>query len=183
MTIDYTPTIWPEEPPLIDAVNCQKCELAMQRKRVIWGEGDPNAPIMVLPDNPGARETPSGESFVCGTRQTLQIAVHQVGLQKENLYITSILKCRPIRAYQKDTACSACLSHLNRQILEKSPQMSFCLGNVAVQSFWDDPTSDIKPLQGTWHTVRGIPTAVSYHRWLSAAGRIFLAFLWRIGNR
>lgn len=154
---------WPEESVPQEWEHCQQCELSRQRTRIIWGEGNPAAPIMVILDNPGAREDKSGAPFVCGTRQTLQQTARTVGLEFEHLYVTYILKCRPIRAYDKETARSACLSHLERQLAEKKPQLVLCLGNVAVQSFFGDPAVDVKQLRGHWHDVRGIPTTVTYH--------------------
>ncbi len=56
MSQDFSPVIWPEEKVPEQAANCQKCELHCQRSRIIWGEGNPKAPILVLLDNPGARE-------------------------------------------------------------------------------------------------------------------------------
>jgi DNA polymerase len=47
---------------------------------VIWGEGNPNAPIFIILDNPGAREDREGTPFVCGTRETLQYGMMEAGL-------------------------------------------------------------------------------------------------------
>lgn len=47
--------------------------------RLVWGEGYPGAPLMIVLDNPGARENRSGEPYVCGTRQTLRRALHRAG--------------------------------------------------------------------------------------------------------
>ncbi|MDS1030645.1 hypothetical protein RDV78_09230 [Bacillota bacterium LX-D] len=56
MESTFLPIIWLEKAAPVDVANCQKCELHCQRSRVIWGEGNPNAPIIVILDNPGARE-------------------------------------------------------------------------------------------------------------------------------
>lgn len=155
--------IWPEEAPPLAHANCAACELARHRSRVIWGEGNPHAPVMVILDNPGAREDHAGQSFVCGTRETLQHAIWEVGLSADDIYVTYILKCRPIRAYTKDLARTTCLNHLRTQLVEKKPQLIMCLGNVAVQSFFQNSTLEVKNLRGSWHDNRGIPTIVSYH--------------------
>lgn len=104
--------IWPEDVIPNEVENCQKCSLAQQRSRIIWGEGNPDAPLFVLLDNPGAREDKLGNTFVCGTRQTLQAAVHSVGLGKNDLYITYVLRCRPIKKYEKDQCVQHVLSIL-----------------------------------------------------------------------
>jgi DNA polymerase len=52
---------------------------------MVWGEGNPEAPIIVLLDNPGSRENRENKPFVCGTRQTLQQAAYQAGLKADDL--------------------------------------------------------------------------------------------------
>lgn len=160
---EFSPVIWPEDAVPPDAAGCEKCELCAQRSRMIWGEGSPGAPIFVVLDNPGSREDENGSAWVCGTRQTLQKAAFDAGLKPSDLYVTYLLKCRPIRKYQKDAARNACLPYLLRQIEEHRPRIAFCLGNTAVQWFFSDPAAEVKNLRGVWHSARGLPTAVSYH--------------------
>jgi uracil-DNA glycosylase len=160
---DFCPVIWPEDPTPDYFKSCTECGLYKQGSRMVWGEGNPDAPIMVILDNPGAREDTEGSPFVCGTRQTLQKASKQVGLEKDDLYVTYILKRRPIRAYDKEHARKTCKMHLEQQLQLKKPLFILCLGNVAVQSFFDDPDADVKSLRGGWHDVRGFQTTVAYH--------------------
>lgn len=163
MHSSFSPVIWPEEVTPTEVMSCRKCELHQQRSRVIWGEGNPKAPVIVILDNPGAREDKNGEPFICGTRQTLQWAAYEAGLKMEDLYITYILKCRPIRRYNKEDARNACTVHLLQQIQFQKPRLAFCLGNVAAQWFFESVDAEVKNLRGMWHTVRGIPTSVTYH--------------------
>ncbi|WP_234028606.1 uracil-DNA glycosylase family protein [Lentibacillus sp. Marseille-P4043] len=83
---DFCPSIWPEEPTPSTVKNCGECGLIEHGSRMIWGEGNPTAPIMVILDNPGARENRNSDPFVCGTRQTLQKATTTVGLNANDLY-------------------------------------------------------------------------------------------------
>ncbi|WP_370636313.1 uracil-DNA glycosylase family protein [Cohnella sp. CFH 77786] len=101
----------PEEAAPAHARECGRCELSGQRTRVIWGEGNPDAPIFLLLDNPGAREDRQGNAFVCGTRETLQMGMREAGLPTDAVYVTYLLKCRPIRAYDKPLARESCASH------------------------------------------------------------------------
>ncbi|WP_139492702.1 uracil-DNA glycosylase family protein [Brevibacillus dissolubilis] len=96
------PSIWPEEKTPDDVANCTDCGLYTHGSRMIWGEGNPHAPIMIVLDNPGAREDREGNPFVCGTRETLQKAAYEVGVSAEDLYVTYILKRRPVKAYDKE---------------------------------------------------------------------------------
>jgi len=84
-----------------DVNKCVKCELCKQRGRVIWGEGNKYASVMLILDNPGTSEYNEGIPFVCKTRKILQDAVRLSGLKEEDIYLTFILKCRPVRKYDK----------------------------------------------------------------------------------
>lgn len=159
----FQPTVWPEDPPPAEAVHCRKCELACQRSRVVWGEGNPDAPIWIILDNPGEREDREGNPYVCGTRQTLQYASYEAGFAQNDLYVTYVLKCRPRRKYDKPKARAICMQHMKEQEMAKKPQLALCLGNVAAQSYLENPDADVRTLRGTWTEVRGVPTTVSYH--------------------
>ena len=131
---------------------------------MVWGEGNPDAPVMIILDNPGAREDREGNPMVCGTRQTLQRAIHEAGLGKAAFYVTYILKRRPIRKYDKEQARDICMHrHLDGQLETMEPKLILCMGNVAVQSFYRDPDVDVKGLRGSWHEIRGFQTAAAYH--------------------
>lgn len=160
---DFCPEILLEEPTPDHLVNCDKCGLAKHGTRMVWGEGNPNAKIMIILDNPGAREDREGSPFVCGTRQTLQQSVSEVGLNMDDIYVTFILKRRPVRTYEKEIVREICMRHLMEQLEAKKPKLILCLGNVAVQSFFQNPDVDVKSLRGVWHDVKGYQTAVAYH--------------------
>lgn len=160
---EFCPALWPEEPVPENIKDCQECNLYKQGSRMVWGEGNPDAPIMIILDNPGAREDREGNPYVCGTRSTLQKAASVAGLQANDLYVTYILKRRPLRAYNKEETRQTCMQHLMEQLDDKKPELIFCLGNVAVQSFFKNPKAEVKNLRGSWHNVNGIPTAAAYH--------------------
>lgn len=157
------PSVWPEEKPPTGVENCMDCGLFTHGSRMIWGEGNPNASIIVVLDNPGAREDRDGNPFVCGTRETLQKAAQEVGVSKEDLYVTYILKRRPTKAYDKEKAREACMQHLLAQLERKSPNYVFCLGNVSTQAFFSDKDAEVKTFRQAWHYPRNVRTAVSYH--------------------
>ena len=160
---DFCSKIWPEEPTPDDLIDCHDCGLYKHGTRMVWGEGNSDAPIMIILDNPGAREDREEVPFVCGTRVTLQQATHKVGLRMKDLYLTFILKRRPIRAYNQEQTRQICMKHLKQQMALKKPSLVVCLGNVAVQSFFQDAEADVKSLRGKWHMIHGYQTAVAYH--------------------
>lgn len=153
---------WAEIPAPAEAIQCRKCSLCSQRARVLWGEGNPEAPVMIILDNPGAREDKEGRPFVCGTRLTLREAMSRSGLTHEDVYLTYLLKCRPTRKYKRDESRTACLSYLQEQLADTNPYILVCMGNVVLQTLFS-PDSEVKELRGKWLALRGIPTMVTYH--------------------
>lgn len=160
---DFKPFILTEEPVPSFAMACQRCELSKQRSRVIWGEGNPDAPIFIVLDNPGSRENREGEPFLCGTRETLQQGMSEAGLGIDLVYVSYLLKCRPIRAYNKPLTRETCSSHLKFQLANKKPRILFGLGNIVAQSLFPEQEADVKNYRGRWHIFGGIPIAFSYH--------------------
>ena len=163
MMSEFCPKIWSEEPTPHNLNDCHECGLYKHGTRMVWGEGNPDAPIMIILDNPGAREDREGNPFLCGTRETLQQATYDAGLKADDLYSTFILKRKPVRAYDKEQTRQICMMHLEQQLKDKKPALIVCLGNVAVQSFFQNPDVDVKSLRGTWQNVQGFETAVAYH--------------------
>ena len=159
----FCPEAWPEDPTPQCQKDCENCGLYQQGSRMIWGEGNPRGKVMIILDNPGAREDREGNTYVCGTRQTLQRATYEAGLDKEQLYVTYILKRRPIRKYNKEKTREICMQHLLEQLEEYSPELIVCLGNVAVQAFFRNPELEVKGLRGSWHEVNGCKVTVAYH--------------------
>lgn len=84
---NFCPKMLTEEQTPDHLVDCQECGLYKHGTRMVWGEGNSKASIMIILDNPGARENSEGESFVCGTRQTLQEVANEAGLNIDDLYL------------------------------------------------------------------------------------------------
>lgn len=160
----FAPIILPEDKAPLEAKDYVQCEVYEHSPRIIWGEGNPKAPIVVILDNPGARENNRGEGYVCGTRQTLQKAIHQVGLDVDkDICVTYLLKCRPLRSYDKEKSRSFSKPFLIQQVKKINPKFIVCLGDTVVQSIFDDKEAHVKELRGSWHITMGCPTIVSYH--------------------
>lgn len=157
------PRILPEDIPPKFVLDCQKCQLSKQRSRIIWGEGNVFAPLFVILDNPGARENRQGEPYLCGARETLQLAAIKAGIGLDRLYISYILKCRPVRAYDKPEAREKCLGYLWEQLDIIKPKVLMILGNVAVKAFLNEPLAEVKNLRGKIHHWFNYDAVVSYH--------------------
>ncbi len=159
----FEPGIWPEDKLPEAAAGYRECEICTEKSRVIWGEGNPGAPVVIILDNPGAREDKEGNEYVCGTRQTLQTALHRANLPPEDIYLTYILKCRPLRRYNREEVRAFSKPFLIQQIKTIGPKFMVCLGDTVVQAMFDDREAHVKNLRGLWHVVLGYPCIVSYH--------------------
>lgn len=105
-----------------------------------------------------------GRSPFCLCNQTtLQMAAFAAGLSSEDLYVSYILKCRPVRRYNKDIARNICLSHLLYQLETYNFKVAFCLGDTAVKAFFENSETSVKLIRGKLHIIRGLKTLVSYH--------------------
>lgn len=161
--MDHPFVILPEEQAPAGIAHCELCELSKQNNRVIWGEGNPRARLMMILDNPGAREDRQGHSFLCGTRETLQFGMREAGIEVDDVYVTYLLKCRPMRAYNKPEARAACLPHLQMQLLQKHPLVLFGFGNVVAEALFSEESGGVKELRGGWHEFQGKPISFTYH--------------------
>lgn len=159
----FEPAVWPEDAFPAEAAGYATCEICAGKSRVVWGEGNPNASVLVILDNPGAREDKFGAEYVCGTRQTLQEALHRVRLRPADVYLTYLLKCRPLRQYDKEAVRAFSKPFLLRQIETMRPEYIVCLGDVVVRAMFNDGEARVRNLRGMWHTVEGRPCVVSYH--------------------
>lgn len=156
----FEPMIWTEDKLPEEAAAYKRCEICSEKSRIIWGEGNPHAPIVVILDNPGAREDQEGNVYVCTTRQTLQTALHRANLAADDIYVTYLLKCKPLRKYNKEKVRAFSKPFLIRQIELIKP---VCLGDIVVQAMFDNRDAHVKNLRGQWHVVLGCPCIVSYH--------------------
>src|SRR5690625_634108 len=101
--------------------------------------------------------------YILKRKQTRKKAADEVKLKMDDLYVTYILKRKPTRKYDKEETRHICMRHLDEQLKEVQPSLIFCMGNVSVQSFFEDENAEVKSLRGEWHDVRGVPTTVAYH--------------------
>ncbi len=131
--------------------------------RLIWGEGNSAAPVFIVLDNPGARETKEGEPFLCGTRETLQKGISAAGLELEQIYVSFLLKARPLKKYDKEKARRLSLNFLLEQIKKHEPTVVVCLGDVGAKAYFADPQVSAKSLRAQRHILHGFTTVVSYH--------------------
>lgn len=160
--IAYVGDAWPEDLPPLGSLSCDSCELAGTGSRLIWGEGNPLANIWILLDNPGMREDVGGEPFVCGTRQTLHSAARERGFTEQDLYVTYVVRRRPVRKYAKDAERQTCIQNFYRQISKFAPKIIFCMGDVALSSLLG-VESHVRDMRGECHRYEDYTLLTTYH--------------------
>jgi uracil-DNA glycosylase family 4 len=152
------------------ALACLKCSnLASSRKTVVFGVGNHDADLMFVGEAPGADEDEQGEPFVGKAGQLLTKIIETMGLQRGDVYIANILKCRPDTPGQtagnrKPTPdeMATCIPFLHEQIDLIQPKVLVALGATAVEGLLGK-TVGITKLRGTWKTYRNIPLMPTYH--------------------
>ncbi|WP_127477792.1 uracil-DNA glycosylase [Sulfurivermis fontis] len=144
--------------------NCTLCaELTASRTQTVFGVGDRQAQWLVIGEAPGAEEDAQGEPFVGRAGQLLNAMLHAIGLQRGQVYIANVLKCRPPgnRDPRPDEAAN-CEPYLQRQIALIEPRLILVVGRIAAQHLLKTDTP-IGKLRGQVHRYGDIPLVVTYH--------------------
>ncbi|MFY9614834.1 MAG: uracil-DNA glycosylase [Candidatus Dormiibacterota bacterium] len=113
---------------------CQLCALSRTRTQAVPGEGDPAAKIMIVGEAPGQNEDKQGLPFVGAAGQLLNQLLSGIGIERQDVYITNIVKCRP--PGNRDPLpeeVSACSGYLDRQVEYIRPAVILLLGRHALQ--------------------------------------------------
>ena len=115
---------------------CVRCqELASTRKQTVFGVGNPEAKIMFIGEAPGADEDAQGEPFVGRAGQLLNDIITACRLQREDIYICNILRCRPPgNRKPQPTEAANCREYLDSQIAVINPEYIICWGATAAQN-------------------------------------------------
>jgi DNA polymerase len=130
---------------------------------VVFGVGDPRADLMVIGEGPGAQEDRQGLPFVGPAGQLLTKILKAIDLEREQVYITNVVKCRPPNNRDPEPdEVAACRAYLEKQIQLIRPRIIVALGRVAAQTLLGSDQS-LGRLRGTWWQVLGVPTRVTYH--------------------
>ena len=143
--------------------NCDKCKLAQNRLNIVWGKGNENADIMLIGEGPGAEEDKTGLPFVGKAGKLLDMAFQAVGINKEEVYIANVVKCRPPgnRNPEPDEV-QACSEYLKEQIKQVNPKIIVLLGSVALKAILGNEYK-ITASRGKWVEKNGIMFLPTFH--------------------
>ncbi len=168
---DSTPAI-PRSPlnddwPTLEAEikSCTRCELHQQRTQSVPGVGNHNADWMVIGEAPGADEDKQGEPFVGRAGKLLDQMLLAIGLKRETVYITNIVKCRPPNNRDpKPEEAASCEAYLKHQVSMLQPKIILAVGRIAAHNLLKtDQRVGAMRGQRFEYADTGIPVVVTYH--------------------
>jgi uracil-DNA glycosylase len=173
------PVVAPSGASLFDAVNkvqndtlpkivedigdCTRCKLHKGRHKIVFGDGSPKADLVFIGEGPGADEDAQGLPFVGRAGKLLTQMIEAMGLQRKDVYICNVVKCRPPqnRAPEPDEV-ETCSPYLIRQIDVINPRVLVCLGAVAAKTLLET-NRGITQFRGQWLEWRGRKLMATYH--------------------
>jgi len=126
----------------LSALSCERCELWETRTNVVFGEGNPDTPLLIVGEGPGENEDATGRPFVGRAGALLDQALRENGLTRRHVYITNVIKCRACITEAGRTRnrppriseISACSHWLEQQIALIRPLVILCLGAPAANT-------------------------------------------------
>lgn len=148
-----------------EARQCQACGLCTTRTQVVFGVGNRQADWLVIGEGPGADEDQQGEPFVGRAGKLLNPMLLAIGVQREQAYITNIVRCRPPENREPTPEEAAkCRPFLERQIALIRPRIILAVGRIAAQNLLNTDTQ-IGKLRGQVHRFgpARTPVVVTYH--------------------
>jgi DNA polymerase len=158
---NYAAALWEE--CRRQAHNCEACALAKTRNNVVFGEGDEKSRLLFIGEGPGETEDETGRPFVGRAGLLLTKILSSVGIDRQDVYIANIVKCRPPgnRAPLPEES-AACDRFLQTQILLLKPAIIVLLGATSMK--WILKTTEgISKLRGRWFEWRGISVMPMFH--------------------
>ena len=146
-----------------DCAGCMRCELGRTRNSLVFGVGNQSADVMFIGEGPGEQEDLQGEPFVGPAGKLLDTMLEIIGLDRTEVYIANIVKCRPPRNRDPlPDEQSACIGWLHRQIALVDPPILVFLGRIAAMAFIK-PDFRITKEHGQWFDVDGRRAMAMYH--------------------
>jgi uracil-DNA glycosylase len=144
---------------------CRACLLCETRSQTVFGVGNRLADLFIIGEAPGADEDRAGEPFVGRAGQLLNLMLAGIGLEREQVYIANVLKCRPPgNRDPRPEEARQCEGYLMRQIELIGPRLILCVGRVAAQNLLQTDAT-VGSLRGRWLTLGpdAVPLRVTYH--------------------
>jgi DNA polymerase len=143
--------------------DCRRCKLHRTRRTIVFGEGNEKAKLMFIGEGPGYDEDVQGRPFVGKAGQLLTKIIQSIHLEREEVYITNIIKCRPPQNRNPEPdEIQSCHPFLQKQIQSIRPKMICALGTFAAQTLLST-NAKITALRGRFFDLGGIKVLPTYH--------------------
>lgn len=143
--------------------NCRRCRLSDGRRHLVFGVGNPGADLVFVGEAPGRDEDIKGEPFVGRAGQLLTRIIQAIGLERKDVYICNVIKCRPPQNRNPlPEEIEACEPFLVKQIEAIRPKVICALGKFAAQTLLKIE-APISTLRGRFHDYHGVPLMPTYH--------------------
>jgi uracil-DNA glycosylase family 4 len=143
--------------------DCHRCALGSSRTQVVFGSGDPHSGVMFVGEAPGRNEDLEGVPFVGAAGHLLDELLESIGLERTQVYIANVVKCRP--AGNRDALpdeIATCTPFLRRQIELIDPRVIATLGRFAAHWLLDT-TAPISALRGKLYRVGEMRVVPIFH--------------------
>jgi uracil-DNA glycosylase len=146
-----------------DLGDCKRCKLHKTRHTIVFADGNPKAELIFVGEGPGHDEDMQGLPFVGRAGKLLTQMIEAMGLQRKDVYICNVVKCRPPenRLPEKDEIAE-CSPFLLRQLDTVNPKVIVCLGACAAQTLLET-NRGISHFRGQWLDFRGKKLMATYH--------------------
>ena len=146
-----------------DLGECTRCKLHTTRNKIVFGDGSSKAELVFVGEGPGHDEDMQGLPFVGRAGKLLTQMIEAMGLQRQDVYICNVVKCRPPenRTPEKDEV-ETCSPFLLRQLDAIAPKVIVCLGAIAAQTLLET-NRGISNFRGQWLEFRGRKLMATYH--------------------
>ena len=147
-----------------EILSCTKCTLSKTRNHLIYGEGNENAPILIIGEAPGRDEDLQGRPFVGKSGQLLDKILEACGFNRnEHVFISNIVKCRPPdNRVPTPQEAEVCMPYLLKQIELINPTILILLGATALK-YMAGSEHRITRERGNWLNVQGRLAMPVYH--------------------
>jgi uracil-DNA glycosylase family 4 len=146
-----------------DLGECTRCKLHSTRHKIVFGDGNPKAELVFVGEGPGADEDAQGLPFVGRAGKLLTQMIEAMGLQRKDVYICNVVKCRPPENRQpEEDEVKTCSPFLLRQIDVIAPKVIVCLGATAAKTLLQT-NRGISQFRGEWLEFRGRKLLATYH--------------------
>lgn len=155
-------------PPSLETVAgevaaCRRCGLHRTRNNSVFGEGSREAALMFVGEAPGAEEDRRGRPFVGAAGQLLDRIIGSMGLERKEVFIANVIKCRPPgNRNPEPEEIAACLPYLHAQMDLIRPTVICALGKFAAQSLLET-REPISRLRGSFREYRGVRLMPTFH--------------------